>query len=100
MRPLMFVVAAAALFTSPAYAQEDHATHQPAAAAEAPAPTHETCRAVMGRQMDGKAVHDHGREKTGAMTWPNGKPLTAAEMERMHKVCAAKLQQTEAPKVK
>ncbi|HVK41276.1 MAG TPA: hypothetical protein VM471_02255 [Phenylobacterium sp.] len=45
--------------------------------------------------MDNKAVHDHGREKTGAPTWPNGKPLSAAEMEKMHKTCAEMMRKSE-----
>ncbi len=54
-------------------------------------PTHEQCKAVMGNKMDNKQPHDHGRDKTGMMTWPNGKPLTKAEMDKMHEKCAAKM---------
>lgn len=108
MRHLIFIAAAAALVTGPAYAQPDQAANPKAAAAAQPAPpeqdaeaTHEMCRSVMGRTMDGKPVHDHGREKTGGPTWPNGKRLTPSEMERMHKVCAAKMRQADAaPKAK
>lgn len=104
MRHLMFVVAAAALITGPAHAQQGKAARQPVAAAAAqPAapqkgaePTHEMCRSVMGRAMDGKPVHDHGREKTGAPTWPNGKRLTPSERETMHQTCAAKMRQADA----
>jgi len=72
-----------------ALAQDDHAAHHPNDAAATP--THEMCKSVMGKAMDPKAPHDHGRDKTGAPTWPNGKPLTKAEMEQMHKTCADKM---------
>lgn len=42
--------------------------------------------------MDGKPVHDRGREKTGAIPWPNGKPLSVAEMEKMHQAGAEMMQ--------
>ena len=101
MRTLMITVAAvAALLASQSFAQQDHAAHQPstpapgataeAKAAEA-APTHEMCKAVMGKQMDPKAVHEHSREKGGVAMWPNGKPPSKAEMERMHKACAERM---------
>ncbi len=45
----------------------------------------------MGKMMDPKAPHDHGRDKTGAPNWPNGKAPTKAEMEQMHKACAEKM---------
>jgi hypothetical protein len=98
MRRLFLSLAAASMLAGPALAQQDHAAHHPAAAeAQAQAtPTHEMCQSVMGRQMAGKPVHDHGRDKTGAATWPNGKPLTAAEMEAMHKKCAEKMQKADA----
>ncbi len=88
------VMAALTVFSlqmaTPAIAQADRA--QAAAKAPAPAmashqPTHEMCKAVMGKRMDPKAVHDHGRDKTGAATWPNGKPPSKAEMARLHKAC-------------
>lgn len=104
MRTFAIAAAAAALLAGPALAQGQHAQHHPPpAAAQDPtaAPTHEMCKSLMGRQMEGKAVHDHGRDKTGAMTWPDGKPLTAAEMEKMHKACAEKMQKSDpAPKAK
>jgi len=102
MRTLMITVAAvAALSASQSFAQQDHAAHRPStpapgataeakAAAEA-APTHEMCKAVMGKQMDPKAVHEHSREKGGVAMWPNGKPPSKAEMERMHKACAERM---------
>jgi hypothetical protein len=99
MRTMVLALASVSLLAGPALAQQDHAQHHPApAAAQADAaPTHEMCKSVMGRKMEGKPVHDHGRDKTGAATWPNGKPLTAAEMEKMHKVCAEKMGKADAP---
>lgn len=100
MRTFILSAAAATLLTGPALAQDRHAGHHPAPAADA-SPTHEMCKSVMGRQMDGKPGHDHGRDKTGAATWPNGKPLTPAEMKKMHEVCAEKMKKAdEAPKAK
>lgn len=104
MRALILTAAAALLLASPAFAQQDHSAHHPDATA-APAasegtPTHEMCKSVMGRKMDGKPAHDHGRDKTGAVTWPNGKPLSAAEMEKMHKTCAEKMLKADAPPAK
>lgn len=103
MRTFIAAAAAAALLGGQAVAQDQPAGNRPQPSAQdaTAAPTHEMCKSMMGRQMDGKVVHDHGRDKTGAITWPNGKPLTAAEMEKMHKVCAEKMQKTDAaPKVK
>ena len=102
MRTFVIAAALAALAAGPALAQDPHAGHHPAPAAGAAqdpttAPTHEMCKSVMGRQMHGKDAHDHGRDKTGAVTLPNGKPLSAAEMEKMHKVCAEKMKSAEAP---
>lgn len=98
-RTLASLAALAAFAAAPAFAQQDHANHHATQTAGAPSdqPTHEMCEKVMGRQMDGKPVHDHGRDKTGAATWPNGKPLSAAEMEQMHKRCAEKMKAS-APK--
>jgi len=36
-------------------------------------------------------VHEHSREKGGVAMWPNGKPPSKAEMERMHKACAERM---------
>jgi hypothetical protein len=99
MRTLLVLTAAAALAAAPAFAQQplktDPAPGGPAASAapsgtETP-PTHEMCKTVMGAKMDAKHPHDHGRDKTGAPTWPNGKPLSKAEMDKMHQQCAARL---------
>ena len=93
-----FLIAAAAagsLAAAPALAQTDHPAHRPAApAAKAPetkadvGPTHEMCKAVMGKKMDPKAVHEHSRDQSGITAWPNGKPPSKAEMDKMHKACA------------
>ncbi len=104
MRTLMMAAASAALLlAAPALAQDPHHPADPAAAAPAPAAPltdaqmHDMCKAVMGDQMAPRAPHDHGRDKTGAPTWPGGKPLTKAEMEAMHKQCAAMMAQAGAP---
>ena len=92
---MKIIVAAAALALAAggaAFAQ-DHADHHPgvkeAKRAAADAQMHEQCKAYMGRQMDPKQPHDHGRDKTGAATWPGGKPLSPAEMKAMHDKCQA-----------
>ena len=61
-------------------------------------PTHEQCKAVMGHKMDAKRPHDHGQDKSGAATWPNGKPLSQAEMDKLHARCAEKMAKTPAAK--
>ncbi|MDP1630239.1 MAG: hypothetical protein Q8L66_02330 [Caulobacter sp.] len=91
---LMATVSAALLMATPALAQDPHHPAAPAAtpaldAALTDAEMHDMCKAIMGDQMAPRAVHDHGRDKTGAATWPGGKPLSKAEMEGMHKKCAA-----------
>lgn len=102
MRTLLMAAASAVLLmVAPALAQDPHHPADPAAT-PAPALTdaemHDMCKAVMGDQMDPKAApHDHGRDKTGAPTWPGGKPLTKAEMEGMHKKCAAMMAPAGAP---
>jgi hypothetical protein len=93
MKTVLIALAAAALAAGPGLAQPAHPEHHPATAAATPeaAPTHEMCKAVMGKKMDPKAVHEHSREKGGPVMWPNGKPLTKAEMQKMHERCAAKM---------
>lgn len=100
MRRSFLIAVAAALVASPGLAQDQHSAHHPeggappeAKATPDVAPTHEMCQAVMGRKMAPKAVHEHSREKSGVAMWPNGKPLTKAEMEKMHKACADKMAQ-------
>lgn len=102
---LMAVASAALLMAAPALAQDPHHPAEPAAApvAATPAPKtdeasmHDQCKVLMGRMMDPKAQHDHGKDKTGAPTWPGGKPLTKDEMAAMHKKCAAMKAQDGAP---
>lgn len=103
---LIALAAAAALVAGPVLAQEYHSAHHPAPdatpAAAAPAPggmegmsqadMHKMCMGVMGKDMAPKAVHEHSREKSGIAMWPNGKPLTMAEMEAMHKKCAGMME--------
>jgi hypothetical protein len=92
MRILISILASAALLTAGSALAQQKPTPAPSPQASTDAaPTHEMCKAVMGSKMDAKQPHDHGRDKTGAPTFPNGKPLTKAEMEKMHKQCAAKL---------
>ena len=90
MRSLLIIsaVAYAAIAAAPALAYEG--AKSPAAAAEA-TPTHEMCKSVMGGKMDATHPHDHARDKGGAPTWPNGKPLSKSEMDKMHAQCAAKM---------
>lgn len=90
---LATLAALVAFAAAPALAREEPTVQPALTEAQSQAATHEMCKAVMGPKMDGKAVHDHGRDKTGAATWPNGKPLTAAEMEAMHKQCADKMEE-------
>ncbi len=98
---LIAIAAVAALASGPVLAQEYHAAHHAADAKAGPAAhsmegmdaaaMHEMCKAEMGKKMDPKAVHEHSREKSGIAVWPNGKPLTEAEMAKMHERCAAKM---------
>jgi len=96
MRTLLVAIATLGLAAAgQAYAQPGHADHK-AAAGEAvsvkdPAnPTHEECKSVMGHKMEGRAMHDHSAEK-GAPQPPVKKPLSKAEMDKMHGKCAAKM---------
>ena len=88
-----FLIAAAALATC---------VMPPVLAADAkpsPTPTHEECRAVMGAKMDGKAAHEHSADKTGAIYGgPRKRPLSEAEMRRMHEACAKKMAKSEPAK--
>ena len=104
MRTLLMAAASAVLLmAAPALAQDPHHPADPAvtpapAAALTDAEMHDMCKAVMGDQMAPKAApHDHGRDKTGAPTWPGGKPLSKAEMEAMHNKCAAMMTPASAP---
>lgn len=102
MRTLVIAAALAALAGGPALAQDPHAGHHPAPAPAAPkdaapAPSHEMCKSVMAHHMHGKESHDHGEAKPGAASPAHGKPMSAAEMEKMHQACADKMKPTEAP---
>ena len=96
MRALLISVASLAAFAAgPSLAQQDHAGHHPTTAGTPPpaasTPTadamHEKCKAMMASKMAAKQPHDHGRDKTGAPTWPQGKKPTPEEMEKLHKQC-------------
>jgi len=92
MRLIVAATALGLLASGPALAQ-DHGAHHPgvteARQAAADAQLHEQCKAFMGRKMDPKQPHDHGRDKSGAAAWPQGKPLSEAEMKAMHGKCQA-----------
>jgi hypothetical protein len=96
MRILFVAIAALGLVAaSQSYAQPEHGDHKAAAAdtvsVKDPAnPTHEECKSAMGQKMDGRVMHDHASMKgvPGAVT---KKPLSKAEMEKMHGKCAAKM---------
>lgn len=94
MRVLLMAAASLALFAAaPAFADDSHhpgdpapaTTPAPEAAPPADAKMHEMCMAMMGDRMDPKAPMAMG----GAMTGPDGKPMSMADMEAMHKKCAA-----------
>ena len=53
-------------------------------------PTHEECKSVMGRKMEGRVMHDHSSMK-GTPGVAVKKPLSKAEMEKMHGKCSAKM---------
>lgn len=89
MKTVIAALAVVCVMATSAMAQGNQAQTAPKAAPmmESHAPTHEMCKAVMGKKMDPKAVHDHGRDKTGAATWPNGKVPSKGEMAKLHKAC-------------
>jgi hypothetical protein len=58
---------------------------------------HEHCRQVMGRKMDGRTPHDHSVDKLGHGP-PPARPLSEAEMKKMHDRCAAIMAKEPAPK--
>jgi hypothetical protein len=105
MRTLLIITAAsvalAACQTFPGRDRAGHGARGPHAMAGGTmdeAAMHEMCKAMMGDKMKPKQVHDHGRDKTGHATWPNGKPLSKSEMRKMHKMCADKMSHGGAPK--
>jgi len=100
MRTLILALAAVALSAGAGMA-EPTPTSQPAGplvVADPAAPTHEECKAVMGRKMDPVVTHDHGAMKGAPTAAAHHKPLSATQMEAMHKTCAAKMaKQPDAP---
>ena len=99
MRTLFIAVTALSLAAAgQGFAQQGHDGHHPAPAAAAdPAnPSHEDCKAVMGRKMDDKALHNHGADK-GAPVAGRTKALSDAEMAKMHETCAAKMAKADKP---
>ena len=99
MRKAILVLVSASLLAGPAFAQQDRTPRgaPPKTERTDAAPTPEMCRALMSRHMEGRPPNGHGHERMGPMTWPDGKPLTAAEMERMHRDCAAKMHNPASP---
>jgi hypothetical protein len=96
MRTLLVALATLGLaVASPSFAQPGHGDHkaaaEPTVSVKDPAnPTHEECKSVMGRKMDGRVMHDHSADK-GAPKPTVMKPLNKAEMDKMHGKCAAKM---------
>jgi hypothetical protein len=87
MRTLLLSLAgAAALMATTAFA-EPSTTPSTTTPAEATV-THEQCKAVMGRRMEGKAPHEHSQDKMAMAPGP-AKPLSETEMKKMHDKCAA-----------
>lgn len=102
MRILMIAAVLGLAAAAPAHAQPEHAAHavQDTVSVKDPAnPTHEECKSVMGRKMDGRVVHDHMGMK-GHPGARRVKPLTKAEMDKMHGKCAAKLEAAKADEAK
>lgn len=98
MRVLLMAAASVALLAAaPAFADDSHHPGDPApattpvpdAAPPADAKMREMCMAMMGDRMDPKAPMT-----MGAMTGPDGKPMSMADMEAMHKKCAAMMPMT------
>lgn len=88
---------AAALLAAPALAQPGQDAHHPAPAAADQAAMHERCKAIMGSKMDARHPHEHSADKQGITAHPKGVKPTAAEMEKMHKQCAAMMAKADAP---
>ena len=104
---LISLAAGAALLAGSAMAQQP-ASGEPAVGAAAPAThmdmskmtdaqMHEHCREVMGHKMDGRVPHDHSVDKMGHGP-PAARPLSEAEMKKMHDRCAAMMAKQPAPK--
>lgn len=96
MRTLFVAIATLGLAAAgQSYAQAGHADHKAAAEATVSVknvahPTHEECKSVMGRKMDGRVMHDHASMK-GTPGVVKKAPLSKAEMDKMHNNCAAKM---------
>lgn len=96
MRTLLIAIATLGLATAgQSFAQPAHSDHKAAGDAtvlvkDHTNPTHEECKAVMGRKMDGRVMHDHASMK-GTPGVTRMKPLSKAEMDKMHGKCAAKM---------
>lgn len=101
---LLAAMSVLALVAAPAFAQD---RAQPSAAPSAhpdmssmtPEQLHEHCKSVMGGQMAGHASHSHTSDKLGHAP-PGAKPLSAAEMQKMHDKCAAIMAQEKGAKPK
>ncbi len=103
MKMIPALLAAAALCSAPAFAQDhsDHKNHQPAGTSSmdmsklTPEEMHKHCSTMMGAKMQGAPKHDHSADKLGhasAMKKP-----TEAEMKAMHEKCAAVMAQGKKP---
>ena len=109
MKSLVTCLAAtAALLSTPAFAQapaENHPATGTTAAGQmdmskmTDAEMHEHCKVVMGHKMDGRTPHDHSVDKLGNVT-PPARPLSEADMKKMHDKCAARMAKESAPKAK
>jgi hypothetical protein len=94
MRSTLTAIAALALSTAPAMAQQEHKDHPDAARSAAmdmskmtPEEMHKHCSMMMGGKMQGTPKHDHSADKLGHA--PAMKKPTEAEMKAMHDRCAA-----------
>jgi len=104
MKTILAAVAALALSTVPAMAQDDHKAHHPEGAGGAtmadmskmsPEELHKHCSMMMGGKMQGTPKHDHSADKLGHA--PATKKPTEAEMKAMHEKCAAVMGQPKKP---
>lgn len=66
------------------------AAHGQGHAGHSQAEMHAHCQAMMGAKMDGKAPHEHSKDKSGISAAPK-KPLSEAEMKKMHDKCMAEM---------
>jgi hypothetical protein len=92
MRCLVFMIAGALAAPGPALAQHKPAP-MPTMAALVGAesrPTGEQCKAVKAPKVITRQARNHGGSVVLTPTWPNGKPLSPAEVKLMLKACEAK----------